>query len=75
MRTLFTITVILLRKAMFKYWSIKKYGNKLLPLLEKRYGIKDFYTPSEVRATVYQQDFKPNIFTIGLHLMLKKSRC
>ena len=57
---------------MFKYWSIKKYGNKLLPLLEKRYGLKDFYTASEVRATVYQQDFNPTYLPLGYILCLKK---
>ncbi|WP_448566232.1 DUF6559 family protein [Thalassotalea ganghwensis] len=58
---------------MFKYWSIKKYGSKLLPLLEKRYGIKDFYTPSEVRATVYQEDFNSDFLPLGYILFLKKA--
>lgn len=58
---------------MFKYWSIKKYGNKLLPLLEKRYGVKDFYTPSEIRTTVYQRDFNPHYLPLGYLLFLNRA--
>lgn len=55
---------------MFKYWSIKKYGSKLLPTLEKYYGVKNFYTPSEIRTTVYQQDFNPDYLPLAYLLFL-----
>ncbi|MGB1197426.1 MAG: hypothetical protein ACPG46_00160 [Thalassotalea sp.] len=58
---------------MFKYWSVKKYGNKLLPALENRYGIKDFYSPSEVRSTVYQKDFNPDLLPLGYLLFLNST--
>ena len=50
---------------MFRYWSIKKYGKKLLPTLESRYGIQDYYSPSQIRATVYQCDFSPDFLLLG----------
>jgi len=55
---------------MFKYWSIKKYGSKLLPLLEKRYGNKKFYTASQVRTCVYQKDFDPKYLPLAYILFL-----
>jgi len=57
---------------MFKYWSIKKYGAKLLPTLEKRYGIQDYYSPSQVRATVFQCDFSPEFLLLGYVLFCQR---
>lgn len=58
---------------MFKYYSIKKYGTKLLPTLEKRYGVKTYYTASQVRATVYQNSFNPKYLPLGYLLFLEKT--
>lgn len=58
---------------MFKYWSIKKYGCKLLPQLEKRYGKKAYYSPHQVRATVYQCDFSPKYLPLGYLLFTQGS--
>ncbi|WP_085296919.1 hypothetical protein [Cognaticolwellia mytili] len=58
---------------MFKYYSIKKYGVKLLPALEKRYGIKPHYNPSEVRATVYQSNFNPKYLPLAYLLFLEQN--
>ncbi|GAA6205330.1 hypothetical protein [Thalassotalea sp. SU-HH00458] len=55
---------------MFKYWSLKKYGTKLLPYLEKRFGKRDFYSASEIRTIVYQQDFNPKYLPLGYILFL-----
>jgi len=59
--------------AMFKRSAIKKYGNKLLPTLQKRYGEKIFYNASQVRATVYQCDFNPNYLPVGYLLFLEQN--
>ncbi len=58
---------------MFKYYSIKKYGEKLLPALEKRYGVKNYYSSSEVRATVYQNNFNPKYLPLAYLLFLEQS--
>lgn len=58
--------------AMFKRSAIKKYGNKLLPRLQHRYGEKTFYDASQVRATVYQCNFNPNYLPLGYLLFLDK---
>lgn len=55
---------------MFKYWSIKKYGTKLLPTLEKRYGEHPTYTSNQIRATVYQDNFSPEFLPLGYILFL-----
>jgi len=56
---------------MLKYWSIKKYGSKLLPMLEQRYGKHTYYTASQVRTTVYQKDFDPKYLPLGYILFLE----
>ena len=58
---------------MFKQLAIRKYGNKLLPKLQKRYGEQKYYNASQVRATVYQCDFNPNFLPLGYLLFLEKS--
>jgi len=50
---------------MFKYHAIKKYGVKLLPVLEKRYGKQDYFTPSQIRTCVYQKNFSPKYLPLG----------
>jgi len=56
---------------MFKYWSIKKYGSKLLPLLEKRYGVKKHYTTNEIRTLVYRKSFNPKYLPLAYILFLE----
>lgn len=56
--------------AMFKRRAIKKYGNKLLPMLQNRYGEHIFYKASEVRATIYQCNFNPSYLPLGYLLFL-----
>ena len=56
---------------MFKHAAIKKYGYKLQPSLQKRYGEKRFYTASQIRATVYQCDFNPCYLPLGYLLFLE----
>lgn len=58
---------------MFKYFSIKKYGAKLLPTLEKRYGEKKHYSASQVRSTVYQNDFNPKYLPLAYLLFLEQN--
>lgn len=58
---------------MLKYYSLKKYGKKFLPALEKRYGKKKNYTASEVRATVYQRDFNPKYLPLAYSLYLDQN--
>lgn len=55
---------------MFKYWSLKKYGKKLRPYLEKKFGKRDFYSASEIRTVVYQKDFNPSFLPLGYILFL-----
>ncbi len=55
---------------MFKRCAIKKYGNQLLPKLQKRYGEQTFYNASQVRATVYQCNFNPRYLPLGYLLFL-----
>lgn len=55
---------------MFKRRAIKKYGNQLLPKLQKRYGEQTYYSSSQVRATVYQCNFNPNYLPLGYILFL-----
>jgi hypothetical protein len=54
----------------FKYWSIKSYGTKLLPTLEKKFGCKEYYTASEVRMTIFQNNFSPKYLPLGYILFL-----
>lgn len=65
-------TPCIIRKgvAMFKRRAIKKYGNQLLPKLQKRYGDYTFYSASQVRATVYQCNFNPTYLPLGYLLFL-----
>lgn len=56
---------------MFKYWSLKKYGTKFLPALEKQFGQLDFYTPSQVRSTVYCKDFDPQFLPLAYLLFVE----
>ncbi|MFT5759427.1 MAG: hypothetical protein ACI9LM_004189 [Alteromonadaceae bacterium] len=58
---------------MFKYWSIKKYGSKLLPLLEKRYGVKKHYTTHEIRTLVYRKSFNPRYLPLAFILFLESN--
>ena len=58
---------------MFKQAAIKRYGKRLHPYLQKRYGKKTFYSASEVRATVYQCSFKPKFLPLGYLLFLDKN--
>lgn len=55
---------------MFKYSSIKKYGNKLLPALEKKFGNKTYFSASEVRSTVYKKNFNPAFLPLGYIISL-----
>ncbi|NQZ20481.1 MAG: hypothetical protein HRT53_00330 [Colwellia sp.] len=55
---------------MFKYWSIKRYGAKLLPALENRFGIKGSYSASEIRSTVFRKNFSPKYLPLGYILFL-----
>ncbi|MEW6991111.1 hypothetical protein AADZ91_10515 [Colwelliaceae bacterium 6441] len=55
---------------MFKYWSLKKYGTKLLPYLESFYGQRSFYSASEIRTVVYKKDFNPHYLPLGYILFL-----
>jgi len=56
--------------AMFKRRAIKKYGNKLLPKLQQRYGEQTFYSASQVRGTIYQCNFNPTYLPLGYLLFL-----
>jgi len=56
---------------MLKYLSIKKYGDKLLKKLEKKFGKKSFYTRSEIRGTVYKGNFSPTYLPLGYILYLE----
>jgi hypothetical protein len=55
---------------MFKYWSIKRYGTKLLPDLEKNFGIKESYSASEIRSMVFKNNFSPKFLPLGYILFL-----
>lgn len=59
---------------MFKHRAIKKYGNKLLPKLQKRYGKSTFYSASQVRATVYQCNFSSSYLPLGYLLFLESGK-
>ncbi|TPH18994.1 DUF6559 family protein [Litorilituus lipolyticus] len=56
---------------MLKHAAIKKYGKKLLPQLQKRYGQQEFYTASQIRATVYQCSFNPKYLPLGYLLFME----
>lgn len=58
---------------MFKRRAIKKYGNKLLPKLQKRYGAHTYYSASQVRATIYQCNFNATYLPLGYLLFLDAS--
>ena len=58
---------------MFKYWSLKKYGNKLLPTLEKHYGSQKYFTASQIRTVVYTKDFAPEFLPLGYILFIDPS--
>jgi len=59
---------------MFKYWHIKKYGDNLANRLAKRYGEKHFYNASQIRATIYQCNYKPSYLPLGYLLYLERSQ-
>ncbi|QBG35326.1 DUF6559 family protein [Litorilituus sediminis] len=58
---------------MLKHAAIKKYGKKLLPKLQERYGNHNFYSASQVRATVYQCNFNPKYLPLGYLLFLEEN--
>ncbi|MBA6338900.1 MULTISPECIES: hypothetical protein [unclassified Colwellia] len=55
---------------MFKYWSIKSYGTKLLPTLERDFGCKEYYTAAEIRITIFKNNFSPTYLPLGYILFL-----
>ena len=55
---------------MFKYWSIKRYGTKLLPNLEKNFGCKEYYSASEIRTTIFKNNFSARYLPLGYILFL-----
>lgn len=55
---------------MFKYRSIKRYGTKLLPTLERNFGHKPYYTASEVRSTIFKNNFSVKYLPLGYLLFL-----
>jgi hypothetical protein len=55
---------------LFKYWSIKRYGTKLLPILERNFGCKEYYSPSEIRTTIFQNNFSTRYLPLGYILFL-----
>jgi hypothetical protein len=55
---------------MFKYWSIKRYGTKLLPTLERNFGCKNYYSASEIRTTIFQNNFSSKYLPLGYLLFL-----
>ena len=55
---------------MFKYWSIKRYGTKLLSILERDFGCKEYYTSSEIRTTVFKNNFSTRYLPLGYILFL-----
>lgn len=55
---------------MFKYWSIKRYGTKLLPNLEKNFGCKEYYSASEIRTTIFKNNFSTRYLPLGYILFL-----
>ena len=56
---------------MFKHAAIKKYGNKLLPCLQKRYGKQLYYSGKQIRTTVYHCSFTPSHLPLGYILFLE----
>lgn len=58
---------------MFKYWAIKKYGDKLHKKLQQRYGVTPHYSAHQIRATVYQGNFNPEYLPLGYILYLEHS--
>ncbi len=58
---------------MLKHAAIKRYGKRLQPKLNQRYGKQEFYSPSQVRATVYQCSFNPKYLPLGYLLFLEPS--
>lgn len=44
-----------------------------MPALEKRYGCKEHYSASEVRATVYQNNFNPKYLPLAYLLFLDQN--
>jgi len=54
----------------FKYWSIKRYGTKLLPTLERHFGCKNYYTASEIRTTIFKNNFSSKYLPLGYILFL-----
>lgn len=55
---------------MFKYWSIKRYGTKLLPILERNFGCKEYYNASEIRTTIFKNNFSTKYLPLGYILFL-----
>ena len=73
-RALFYRTKPTLRKGkLFKSHAIKKYGAKLMPVLVNSYGAKKHYSPSEVRSTVYHNNFNPKYLPLAYLLCLEQS--
>lgn len=58
---------------MLRYRSLKKYGTKLLPYLEKQFGQQEFYNASQIRTVVYKKDFNPSYLPLGYILFLEPS--
>jgi hypothetical protein len=68
------MTIIYAKEStLLKFRAIKKYGAKLMTALENRFGAKKYYTPSEVRSTVYQKNFNPKYLPLAYLLYLDKN--
>ncbi|MFT5757272.1 MAG: hypothetical protein ACI9LM_002001 [Alteromonadaceae bacterium] len=59
---------------MFKKLAIKKYANKLLTTLKKRYGDHDKYSASQIRETIYKCGFNPKYLPLAYILHLQKEQ-
>ncbi len=55
---------------MFRWFSVKKYMNKLNPLLKKRYGVSEFYSAGQIERTIiecgFSKKYLPYAFAIFL---------
>jgi len=59
---------------MFKYWSIKRYGSKLLPLLEKKYGCQAYYHHEHIKLIINKYRFNKEYVPLAYLLFVEPNR-
>jgi len=59
---------------MLNKFAIKRYANKLLPTLNKRYGTSEKYSAHQIRETIFKCGFNPKYLPLAYILYIEKEQ-